>query len=469
MSLDQRLASAGVHPFGLFQQEVMREFYDHPTARELVLCWGRGSGKTQALLKVVCTETIFGVFDIAPGETHIADLTSRLKDEAGKAVAILSNYFKILGIAHTAIDGLISLRDMPRAVRITAASVAATSGWRSYFTGADEYGKWSAEGSLGFDAREVLASKKAQRVTHEQARGVIAGTPMLIASPFHELVETGTNDRQIVSVAPTWIATSNRITEAMTRRLEPNEKVHDREYGAAFSLEWLEGFFAGLVDGCVAPWSSQPYDARHRYTVSIDPAFARDIFAISVQHREGPRVIVDRVEAMAPPRSGQGLSPTACLRRVRAICTEFHAPRALTDQHHAASLIDLANREGVKLEPIAWTATSKSERFETVRVLMRDRKLDIPDDKPLLRELSGISVRLLPSGHEQIQGRSGFTDDRVAAMVLGVSTLATSTPGSRMRNALAGFDVGAQRSALAPGVSSEHTREMRDLGFLITR
>lgn len=440
MGVDKKLARAGVYAFSGLARGVMEEFYEHPTAMDLVLNWGRGSGKTQAILKITANETVFGLHDIPPGEIHIFDLSSRLKEEAAKAVGILSHYFTILGVPHSAIDGLIQLHDLRRAVRITAASVAATSGWRSYGYAADEYGKLPSEGALAVDAREVLASKRAMSVTH-RARGVIAGTPMVIGSPFYEIVSAGTNERQVVSVAPTWIATDNRITEAQTRKLEPNERIWRREYGAEFGDSYESGYFKGLVAPCVAPWASQPWAPNRIYVLAIDQAFSNDRFGISVAHREGNRVVVDFVDAITPPRDGTGLSPTACLRRVREVRDLYRVrKKVLCDQFSAATLVDLAQREGLALEPIAWTPTSKAERFEHVRVMMRDQRISLPNDRALVRELEGIGTKLLPSGHERIEGRAG--DDRVSALVLGASTIATPSYGSRLNEVLRNLEPG---------------------------
>ena len=242
------------------------------------MCAGRGSAKSTLLYKIALNETLFGDFVIPPGERHAAMLTSRLKDEASKAIGILSHYLRLLGVRHQPTDGLITLDDLPRDIRVTASSVAGNTGWRCYFNGADEVAKWASEGAQAVDAAEVLASKAAMTATHPNARHVIVGSPFLDSGPFFDLVSAGTNARQVVAgPAPTWVATDGRITEAHTRKLEPNERVHAREYAAQFGAEWEHGFFSGLVDPCVAPWASQPYSAGVRYIVSIDPAFARDL------------------------------------------------------------------------------------------------------------------------------------------------------------------------------------------------
>lgn len=438
MAIHEQLASHGVPRLTPWWRAEAAKFYGHPTARTWVVCAGRGGIKSTALYETALNETLFGDFAIPPGERHWASITSRLKDEGGKGIAIISHWLSLLRVRHTAVDGIIELVDMPRGIRITASSVGGNTGWRSYFSGSDEVGKWPTAGALAVDAAEVLASARAMTATHLNARHMVVSTPFLDSGPFFELVSAGSNDRQVVSgPAATWIANPS-ISEEQTHHLEPNARVHAREYGAAFGHEWEHGFFVGLIEGAVGPHSSLPYLSGWRYTIAIDPAFSRDLFAIAIAHAEGDTVIVDRIEAITPPRGGEGVSPTACLRRVDTLATEYRCSAVLSDQFSAATLTDLAAREGMTLLPIPWTGPNKAERFDLVRTLMRDRRLRIPNDTPLLRELSGIGVKLTSGGNESIQGRSGYTDDRVAALVLAVAAIAGrwSAPGAKMVAAL---------------------------------
>jgi len=429
LNLDDRLAAHGVPPLGAWWREVLARSYGHASALTLGVCAGRGSAKSTAIYKIATAETLFGEWVIPPGERHWASLTSRHRDEAAKGTAIISQWLTLLGVRHDPTDGVIELRDMPRGIRITAASVAGNTGWRSFFDGADEVGKWATDGAMAVDAAEVLASKRAMTATHPTARHMVVSTPFVDSGPFFELIHAGSNDHTLVVTAPTWVATDGRISEAQTQKLEPSERIHAREYGASFAAEWEHGYFAGLIERATQSWTSLSHQQGHRYVAAIDPAFGRDLFAICIAHAEpGGAVIVDRIEALTPPRGGSSLSPTDCIRATRQIQEAYGCGEVLSDQFSSATLVDLAAREGMALHPIPWTSTSKAERYEVVRNLMRDAKLQIPSDKPLLRELSGIGTRLLPSGAESIQGRSGYTDDRVSALVLAASEAAANVP-----------------------------------------
>jgi hypothetical protein len=421
MAIDERLAAHGVPPLGAWWRDLLGRWYAGP-ALTLAVCAGRGSAKSTALYKVALVETLFGP-DPPPGEVHWASLTSRHKDEAAKGVATISQWLTMLGVEHDPRDGVIEIQAMRRGIRITAASVAGATGWRSFFDGNDEVGKWATDGALTVDAVEVLASKRAMTATHPRARHWIGSTPLIAAGPFFEIVSAGSNEHTLVAQAPTWIATDGRISEERTRDLEPSERIRIREYGAEFGEEWEHGYFGDLPQACVGEWSSLPRAAGHKYAVAIDPAFSRDLFAICVAHAEGDTVIVDRIEAITPPSDGTGLSPTECLRRARARMVEYGAKELLSDQFSGAALKDLAAREDIAIALVPWTALNKAPRFEATRSLMRDQRLRLANDRGLLRELGGISTHTTPSGHERIEARPGFTDDRVAALVLAVSSV----------------------------------------------
>ncbi len=174
MHLDAQLARHGVPPLGDWWKDVLGRWY-HGAALTLGVCAGRGSAKSTALYKVAENETVFGDWTVPPGERHWANLTSRLTDEAAKGTAIIGQHLTMLGIRHASKSGVIELTDMPRGIRISAASVGGNSGWRSFFDGNDEGGKWATDGAMAADAVEVFASKRAMTATHANARHMTVG------------------------------------------------------------------------------------------------------------------------------------------------------------------------------------------------------------------------------------------------------------------------------------------------------
>ncbi len=422
LSLRDRLAKHGVPPLGEWWLDALAEWYASASALTLGVCAGRGSAKSHALYLVTLNETLFGDFFVPPGERHSATLTSRLVEDAAKGVRIINRWLGFLAIRHATTDGLIELADTPRDIRISAASIAANSGARAFFDGNDETGKWPSQGAIVVDADEVLTSKAALTATHPNARRMIVSSPFLDSGPFYELITAGTNPDQVVRQAPTWIATDGRITEEQTRRKEKNARRHAREYGAIFGAAWESGFFADLIEPCIvkgrADWAVQE---GTRYAVALDPAFRVDGCAVAVAHHEQDGVIVvDYVDVIEPEHPGVKLEPTQALEKVKEIATEYGETIVYSDQASFDALAALAQRIDLYLSEDPWSASSKAKLYDLVRTLMRDRKIMLPDDAGLRRELAGIGTRLLPSGHEQVTGRSGCRDDRVSALVMAV-------------------------------------------------
>jgi len=433
IGIDDVLVAAGGKPLSDWWRDRLREFYTHPTARTLAVCAGRGSAKSTALYRVALNETLFGAFDVPRGERHWSSLTSVSVAEASKGLDIISAWLNDLGVSHslTPSDGTITLDAMPRGIRITAASVSGTSGWRSYFSGADEVAKWPTEGVARVDAREVLASTRAMTTTHRTARHMIVSSPFLDSGPFFETIRAGkTKHTFVVPPTPTWVA-SPLLTEDDTHALEANPRVWAREYAAQFGTEWENGYFVGLIDACVDEEAPHGWDPEPKvdYVIAIDPAFSRDQFVAVVAHHEKDGLImVDHIEVIEPEPGIEKLEPTYALERVKELAEAYDARAVVSDQHHFDSLASIGRRIGLYLDDQCWTASNKGPLFELTRTLMRDRKLLLPNDAGLRRELASIGTRLLPSGHEAIQARPGMHDDRVTAMVMAVARAAQMSP-----------------------------------------
>jgi len=132
--------------------------YEQRHVLEFWACVGRGAAKSTVLYLLALFFTLLGSFEVPLGERHFAIVLSRLKEEATKGIAIISHWLTLLGIAHRVVGDVIELADLPRGIRVVAASVAAASGWRAFFIGCDEYSKWASSGLDELNAGEVRSS-----------------------------------------------------------------------------------------------------------------------------------------------------------------------------------------------------------------------------------------------------------------------------------------------------------------------
>ncbi len=222
--LDRRLAKTGrprIFAPGSWWFAEATAFYGHPTAREWWARCGRGGSKSTVIYRIAENETLFGDWTITPGERHWATIKSRSKEEAAKALGIIAADFTVLGVKHQLAGDTIEIADAPRGIRVVAASVAASSGWRSYLDANDEISKWPTDGATAVDAVEVISSGRAMTVTHPLARRLYFSSAFGVTGPHFDHIEAGTNASCVVSIAPTWIANPS-ITEEQTHLLEPD-------------------------------------------------------------------------------------------------------------------------------------------------------------------------------------------------------------------------------------------------------
>ena len=201
LAFDDSLAGHGVPPLtGWWRDGLGRwlDAYETRNVLELTACVGRGAAKSTMLYKLAAFFTLFGDYRIPPGERHFAIVLSRLKDEASKGVTIISRWYKLLGVPHRLAGDVIELEDEPRGIRIVAASVAATSGFRAYLIAKDERSKWPSGGVEEHEAEEIDTSAAAMTATHPNAPIVVAGSAWGASGAFYEAVMAGSTDQRVV-------------------------------------------------------------------------------------------------------------------------------------------------------------------------------------------------------------------------------------------------------------------------------
>ena len=275
IALDDQLASKGVKPLTKWWRDGIGAWldrYEQHGVLEFWACVGRGAGKSVAMCKLAMFFTIEGSFDVPPGEIHYAMILSRRKDEAQKSVAIMARWLELLGISarrrtikelddgpggHMRITGhLIEFPKMRRGIRVAAANVQATSGWRAFFVAKDERSKWKLSGIDDEDADEIDTSAAAMTATHAHAPTVTIGSAWGTDGVFYDMFKKPKivdGDRaqprhaHVLGPTPTWIAAPH-ATEASLRIKERDNRKFLREYASVFQPGLLGAFDPDLVE-----------------------------------------------------------------------------------------------------------------------------------------------------------------------------------------------------------------------------
>ena len=423
-ALDRALVAKGWPALSPWWSETVASFITSGK-RQLVLRVGRRGGKSSSLSRLAVAYALYGPFQVPPGDIGWVSFVSVSRDEAAQRLRTITAILDGIGVAHEpAGDGGILVSGRRVGFRVLTPTVAGVSGWTSILVIADEVAKWYSRDTGANPAAEVLASL---RPTLATTRGpiILASSPLTRSDEHAKSYDKGSTAHQMVAFAPTWIANPS-VSEAETHALEPDERIHAREYGAEPQDEIIDGFYAGLIDGCIDVGRTLPTCEPEPGTVviAIDAATRVDEFALCVARAElrlggAPVVYVEWIKGWqgkpgAPLNMGDTLGEIA-----REVCGTFGSPMVIGDQHHEDSIKPILAQHSVHFEGIPWSATSKLERFGVVRTLMTDRRLRLLDDSKTLAQLRSVGVRMLPSGIETIATRGH--DDRAFALVLAVT------------------------------------------------
>ena len=384
IKLDKRLARKGVPPLTTWWRKgigTWLDAYARGQVLELWACVGRGAAKSTAIYKLALFFLLFGDFKVPIGERHYAIVLSRLKEEAAKGVDIIAAWLKLLGVKHAVAGDVISLTGERRGIRVVAASVAATSGWRAFFIGKDERSKWPADGATEQDAAEIDTSATAMTATHELAPVVAFGSAWGAFGEFFDAITGGTDDRKVViGPTPTWIAAPH-ITEASTRRKERDERRWKREY----KCEFQAGVGSALDGDFVAKAFSHTdkIALRGEPVVVIDPSSGKsDGYAWGVVQRclmkSGREKVVFTLVDGIGGRFWDQISSDQMVAKIAGVAREAGAKEVHSDHRDEYTLRSAFKRHNLRFVSHDWTSGSKIEAVARLRRWLADETLILP-------------------------------------------------------------------------------------------
>jgi hypothetical protein len=170
---------------------------------------------------------------------------------------------------------------------------------------------------------------------------------------------------------------------------------------------------AAVMQGIV----SRPYDPAYRYVLGVDLGRKVDASVVAVAHREGSRVVVDRVERWLPTRLRPVRLDTveAAVRRLRA---EYGNANVRMDPAKGEQMSQALRETGVLVEEYVFSEPGIDKLASNLMRLFSEREIDVPDVPDLLDELGSVVLKTTPSGRTRIDHYSGKHDDQVIAIAL---------------------------------------------------
>lgn len=154
------------------------------------------------------------------------------------------------------------------------------------------------------------------------------------------------------------------------------------------------------------------------YVIALDLGIKRDATAVAVAHREGARVVLDRMHVW----SGSRLRPVKLgdvEEYVEQAARSYGRARIVVDPWQTVGIAQRLRDRGLRVEEFAFTAASVGRLAGTLYGLLRDRNLALPDDSDLIDELSHVRLRETAPGVFKLEKPGGGrSDDRAVALAL---------------------------------------------------
>lgn len=415
---DARLVAAGFPPLSEWWRETFRCFYESGKRFLTVRC-GRRGGKSSSLSRFAVNEAINGRHKVPPGDVGYFAFISTKREEATARLVTVRKILDALKVGWRPTDNGCVVHDLNVGFRVYVASIAGVSGFTCIGFLADELAKWQDAETGANPAKEVLASLRPTLATMPRSRGILASSPFSTLDAHAEAFALGDTDAQMVAHAPTWIANPT-VSEADTHALEPDDPTWRREYLAEPMGAGSASFFDPDAIDAAATLVGRPAPSPGTIvSAGADFAFVRDHAALAIAHHVGDwqtaRVsIVDTLD-LAPP-----LRPREAVSAFAARLKEHGCTSLMADNHYRMSIVEHLDEFGLGFLPAPMTP---SEPYVRTRVLLHDRRLQLPKDSQLVKELKRVMSQPTPNGLLRIiLPRRGSDDhlDLVSAMVLAV-------------------------------------------------
>lgn len=417
--VDARLVACGFPPTSPWWRETIERMY-RSGARQAVVRVGRRGGKSSTISRLAVVEVLYGRHVIPPGDVGVCAVVSTRRGEAANRLYTITTILDALGVAYKPCDGGVQLVDRPRAFRVYTASISGVSGFTAIFVLCDEVSKWKDNDTGVNPAGVVLESIRPTMATQPEARMWLVSSPMGIYDAHYDAFELGDGPAQITSWAPSWVANPT-LTEDMTRALEANEATWEREYKAIPQTQAETALLsAELIEADIRPelWAAEQ---GHVYVATTDPATRGNAWTLVVTtltDNDVRRVVMAREWRGS---AGSPLDPDVIAAEQAVLLERLGIRHVIGDQWAADALMTSYRRAGLAYVSEPWTSRNKAEAYEHLAAIVASRKLAIPPDETVRRDLMGVKKVLTRTGESyQLTEHDGRHSDYAPAIAMGV-------------------------------------------------
>jgi hypothetical protein len=217
--------------------------------------------------------------------------------------------------------------------------------------------------------------------------------------------------------------------------------------------EWTQGddrlFDADDVDACVTLPGPLDFVPGRMYAIGVDAALRRDAAAVAVAHREDDVIVLDRLDVFVPSK-GRDVDLRALEELIAVRARQYgHCP-VVYDPAMLQGAAQRLQAAGVRMIEFTFSASSNSDRTLALLRLVREHRLQLPDDRELVDEMLNLRIRETSPGVYRHDHDASKHDDRVTAVSLaavhllddgaGPATISMPVGSLPTRDELLGFD-----------------------------
>lgn len=270
---------------------------------------------------------------------------------------------------------------------------------------------------------------------------VIASTPWAEAGLLHsEFAKNHGHPKTAVGAwAPTLLLRGHDPSvQAVVAREEARDPENARrEYGAEFAQASEALFSSEDIAAACEPRGDLDRVKGVTYACSIDLAMRSDFSVALVGHRElrsvegqPPRdmLVVDVARAWKPERNKR-LDVEVLEFEIAGLANYYRAPKILADGWGADFFGARLRTRGILLDEQSMAPTAQAHRAGLLAAMFRQKRIGLPDDPELRKQLGQIRVTRSAGGHMRFASpdRKGSHDDYPKALML-LAEVAASLP-----------------------------------------
>jgi hypothetical protein len=381
--------------------------------RESYVIAGRRSGKSLIAALVATYLATFGDYRhiLAPGEKATIMLLAADKRQARTLFRYIEAFFEVPMLARLVGNKLKESIELTNnvVIEIHVSNFRSVRGYSIVCAIADEAAFWPTDDSANPDVEVVNALRPAMAT-------IPSALLLGISSPYARrgLLWQMWREHFGKAGAPVlvWQAPTETMNPTVPHRIIQAAYAADQasaaaEYGAEFRTDVESLLPLEAVEGCVIPGRHElPPLGSVTYTAFVDPSGgSNDSMTMAIAHDDHGTRVLDALREVAPP-----FSPESVVSEFAATLKTYRVHVVTGDRYGGEWPREQFRKHGIEYK---CSEKSKSDIYLELLPLIMSSKIELLDNKKLLRQLVGLERRVARGGKDSIAHSPGGHDDLV--------------------------------------------------------